>query len=60
MLLGSQRHHRRHWGKIDAATKALVLNGSKRTAESGNGALPHLEIGNFFYRILAQFHQFGW
>ena len=60
MLLGSQSHHRRHWGKIDAARKALALNGSKRMAEIVNGALPHFEIENFFYRILAQFHQFGW
>ena len=60
MLLGSQSHHRRHWGKIDAAIKALALNGSKRMAEIGNGALPHFEIEIFFYHILAQFHQFEW
>ena len=29
-------------------------------AELVNGALPHFEIEIFFYRILAQFHQFGW
>lgn len=58
-FLESRHYHRKYWAKMDAARKALALNGNKRMAEIGHGALPHLEVKTFVHPILARLDRFG-